>query len=199
MPEPLSRMPMPCSATAVASTCVGTILLSRNSCLRAGDHRCSAHAAPHRLMIASAPSNALSSIMPLGGSQRRSSGVTGGRRTSRSTSCPASRNAETSGVPITPDAPAITTRMVLSLGRLPLYRSSVCPSGTGSVPEVAPGPHCLRGLPVSGFSASVPVRGRLRRLTTFDSGCTAPCGRSATTSVARRHARPVPVPRNAHG
>jgi hypothetical protein len=33
----------------------------------------------------------------------------------------------------------------------------------------------------------------------LDSGCTGTCGRSATTSAVRRHARPVPVPLTVRG
>ena len=63
-----------------------------------------------RLTTASTPSKVPSSIRPAGGSQPRSSGAAGARRTSRSTSCPAARRWATRAVPIKPDEPATRTR-----------------------------------------------------------------------------------------
>src|SRR5690606_14385632 len=110
MPDALSSVGIPCRATAVASTSVGTLRLSRSSCLRAPLHGRSPMPAPPRLITASTASNVPSSMRPAGGSQPRSSGAAGARRTSRRTSWPACRRSATRAVPIRPDEPATTTR-----------------------------------------------------------------------------------------
>ena len=93
-----------------ASTSVGTLRLSRINCLRAPLHGRSPMPTPPSPTTASTPSNVPGSIRPAGGSQPRSSGAAGVRRTRRSTSCPAARRWATRAVPIRPDEPEMTTR-----------------------------------------------------------------------------------------
>ena len=68
--------------------------------------------APERLMTASAPFSAVSSMRPSAGFHWNSDGAAGGRLTSVPTSCPALRRVLERAVPISPEAPATMIRMI---------------------------------------------------------------------------------------
>src|SRR6516225_9302905 len=103
----LIRVSTPASATALASTSVGAMRLSRRLCLKAPDHRRWPMLTPQRLTTASTSTSASESNSPLSGFQCNSSEFAGARRTMRNTGWSAALNAAAKAEPIRPEEPAI--------------------------------------------------------------------------------------------